>query len=228
MNDRKILLDTETTGFNFKGGDKIVEVACFELFDDVRLGEKLHIYVNPNREIPMEATRVHGITNERVAQCKLFKDIAIELAAFIGSSKVIAHNAEFDRAFINSEMAACNQSIYEKDQFIDTLELAKNKFPKQRNSLDALCERFSIDKTARLDYHGALIDIILLKDVYINLLGIQKSIFELADKKNAKINITDGYTNSNFAKREFSLTTEETEKHNAFVASLKNAAWLQY
>lgn len=233
MTDRKIVLDVETTGLYPSQGHKIIEIACIELFDDEKVGEAMHLYINPQRDIPQEASNVHGITDSDVMDCPIFKDKYEEILAFIGDSKVIAHNSEFDRGFINYELKLINQNELPKEQFIDTLLIAKKKFPNQKVSLDELCKKFSIDLTSRKDYHGALIDIKLLAEVYYNLIKGQKSIFEDNSKTSVKTNIqTDEeevlfYPDSYFKKRDLKLTDNEEQEHINFLKNMKKSIWLE-
>ncbi len=220
MKDRKILLDTETTGLNYFDNDKIIEIACLELIDDHISGEKFHVYINPQMVIPQESIKIHGITNEQVKDSPIFSEIADDFINFIGDSIMIAHNASFDKNFINSELSKINKNIYNTNQFIDTLFLAKKLFPKQKNTLDALCDRFTIDRSSRKDYHGAFIDILLLKEVYINLIEGQKDIFDHMNNINNSISNIE--YNSDFTYRVFDLDDQNLEKHNLLMSKIKN------
>jgi DNA polymerase-3 subunit epsilon len=166
---REIVLDTETTGLDPSEGHRIVEIACIELVHHVPTGRKFHRYVNPEREMPADALAVHGITSEFLAGQPLFAMIADELLAFIGSDRLVIHNAEFDLAFLNAELARLQRAPI-CCPFIDTLGLARVRFPGAPASLDALCRRFDIDLSARVE-HGAEIDCGLLAAVYLELLG---------------------------------------------------------
>jgi DNA polymerase-3 subunit epsilon len=225
--NRKILLDVETTGFYYDRDDKIVELACVEIFEDRNMAKELHYYINPQREIPAETTQVHGITNEMVADSPTFANIVEEFLNFVGDSEIIAHNAKFDMSFINAELQKASQEIINPNRFIDTLKMAQEKFPGQRNSLDVLCKRFGIDLESRKDHHGALIDTKLLGEVYVKLIGGQKSMFD-GDFDNAE-NVASGkilsYDNNNFPYRKFELTAMEMENHKNFVAKIKNSQW---
>jgi len=167
---REIVLDTETTGFDPKTGDRLIEVGCIEIEDLLPTGRTFHSLVNPERLIPPDAIRVHGITDEKVKDAPKFREVVKELMEFIGDAPVIAHNAAFDRAFIDHECGLCGHPLIEETRWIDTLQLAQKRFPGMANSLDALCKRFKISLVERT-LHGALIDARLLADVYLELKG---------------------------------------------------------
>ncbi len=166
----EIVLDTETTGIDHRKGHRLIEIGCIEIEDLLPTGRTFHRYIDPEREIEADAIRVHGITNEKVRGQPKFAHICDDLIAFIGGNKIIAHNASFDRGFVNMELEKHNRASTPDDQWIDTLELARTKFPGMANSLDALCKRFNISLAER-DLHGALIDARLLSQVYLELLG---------------------------------------------------------
>ena len=167
---REIVLDTETTGINPCDGHRIIEIGALELIHHLPTGRKLHLYINPERDIDHGAVAVHGITLDFLADKPVFADIADEFLAFIGSDPMVIHNASFDMAFINAELARLNRPKLTMDQSIDTLAMARKKFPGAQANLDALCRRFEIENTHR-DLHGALVDADLLASVYIELLG---------------------------------------------------------
>jgi DNA polymerase-3 subunit epsilon len=183
---RQLILDTETTGFDPKDGHKIIEFAALEMVDRKLTGNYLHLYINPLRDIPREATKVHGITNDKLEGKPSFELIANKIIDFISDSELIIHNAKFDLSFLDYEFKLCNYqntNSYVKN-VIDTLQIARNKYPGAKNSLDALCDRFKINRTNR-DYHGALIDCNLLADVYIYLTREQYNLLE--DNKNNEV-----------------------------------------
>ena len=167
---REVALDTETTGLDPDTGDSIVEVACVELIDHQPTERYFHKYINPLRDVPEEAARVHGLTAEFLADKPLFEEIVDDFLEFVGDAPLVAHNASFDFKFINAELARCNRPIIPYDRAVDTLKIAQARFPGARNSLDALCQRFSIDNTQRT-LHGALLDTRLLAEVYLELNG---------------------------------------------------------
>jgi len=167
---REIVLDTETTGFDPKTGDRLIEVGCIEIMDLLPTGRTYHTLVNPERLIPPDAIRVHGITDDKVKDAPKFAEIVADLAEFIGDAPVIAHNAQFDRNFIDHEYNRCGHPLIDGARWIDTLQLAQKKFPGMPNSLDALCKRFKVSLADRT-FHGALIDARLLAEVYLELRG---------------------------------------------------------
>ncbi|MGN7611122.1 DNA polymerase III subunit epsilon [Magnetococcales bacterium HHB-1] len=175
--DRKIVLDTETTGISPADGHRIIEIGCVELID-MRKGENRQWYINPERDIPEEATRVHGITNEQVADCPKFHQVAKEFLEFIEDSPLVIHNAAFDMRFLNAELAKIKRKPLDNERAIDTLIKARRKFPGSAVSLDALCKRFGIDNSQRT-FHGALLDSHLLAEVYVELMGGNQFTFML-------------------------------------------------
>lgn len=166
---REIVVDTETTGLDPESGHRIVEIACLELLHHVPTGRKFHRYVNPERDMPADAHAVHGLTEEFLARHPLFAEIVDELLEFIGDDRLVIHNAEFDLAFINAELRRLGKPML-ACAFVDTLAVARGRFPGTPASLDALCRRFAIDLSER-ELHGAALDCRLLADVYIELLG---------------------------------------------------------
>lgn len=167
---REIVLDTETTGIDPKDGHRIIEIGALELVNHMPTGEQLHIYINPEREIDAGAVAVHGLTNDFLDDKPLFADIADQFLTFIGADPLVIHNAPFDMGFINAELEKLARTALPMDRAIDTLTMARRKFPGAQANLNALCRRFEIDNTHR-DLHGALIDADLLASVYIELLG---------------------------------------------------------
>ena len=167
---REIALDTETTGINPRDGHRIIEIGCLELLHHLPTGNKLHIYINPEREIDEGAVKVHGLTSEFLADKPLFADIVDEFLDFIEGDPMVIHNAPFDMGFLNAELARLDRPVLPMDRAVDTLMMARKKFPGAQANLDALCRRFEIDNGHR-DLHGALIDADLLASVYIELLG---------------------------------------------------------
>jgi len=178
---REIVLDTETTGFDPKTGDRLIEVGCIEIEDLLPTGRTFHRFVNPERLIPEAAIKVHGITDDKVKDAPKFGEIVVDLMEFIGDAPVIAHNAGFDRAFINHECSLCGHAQIDEARWIDTLALAQKRFPGMANSLDALCKRFKISLVERT-LHGALIDARLLADVYLELKGGKERVLDLSTR----------------------------------------------
>jgi DNA polymerase-3 subunit epsilon len=167
---REIVLDTETTGLDVRSGHRLIEVGCIELVDFLPTGRTFHRYIHPERDIEAGAQQVHGISLEMLKDKPKFAEICDELIDFIGDAQVVAHNAAFDRGFINFEIERCGKSIIADVRWTDTLQLAQKRFPGMYNSLDALCKRFKISLAER-DKHGALLDARLLSEVYLELQG---------------------------------------------------------
>jgi DNA polymerase-3 subunit epsilon len=168
--ERSVLFDTETTGLDPLNGDRVIEVAALELINELPTGRHFHALIDPERDIPAEASRIHGMTAEDLVGKPVFAAVAAELAAFFGDSKLIAHNAPFDFGFLDMEFGRAGLPRLARDRMIDTLTLAKTRFPGMPNSLDALCRRFAIDLSARTT-HNALLDCRLLAEVYVELTG---------------------------------------------------------
>ena len=167
---REIVFDTETTGLNPLGGDRVVEIGCVELIDFVPTGENFHVYLNPERDMPDAAFRVHGLSNEFLRDKPRFIDVADDFESFIGDAKLVAHNASFDLGFLNAELSRIGRAEIVSERIIDTLIIARRKFPFGPNNLDALCQRLQIDNSRRTK-HGALLDAEILAEVYVELLG---------------------------------------------------------
>jgi len=178
---REVVLDTETTGLDFETGDKIVEIGIIELDNHVPTGKYFHHYLNPERESSLQALKVHRLTNEFLKNKPKFIDIADQFIEFIADSKIVIHNASFDIGFINTELRQCDFDELNKSYIIDTLSLAKNKFPGQAVSLDSLCRKFNIDISDR-EIHGALKDAKLLANVYLELLGGKQTKLEFSNE----------------------------------------------
>ena len=208
----EIFLDTETTGLSFKDGHKLVEIECIETKDLIPTGEVFHKLVNPQRDVPEEAFKIHGFSKEFLSNKETFDKIADELLSFIKGKKIIIHNASFDLSFLNGELNAIQKKIVDSKLVIDSLELARNKFPGTSNSLDALCKKFNIDLSKRTK-HNALLDCELLREVYINLL----------DAKEPKFNLSLNNSESNFIKNKsynkevLKIKESEIKMHNEFL-----------
>ena len=216
---REIVLDTETTGFDPKTGDRLIEVGCIEIDDLLPTGRTFHRLVNPERLIPPDAIRVHGITDDKVRGAPKFMEMADDLLEFIGDAPVIAHNAAFDRAFINHELGLCGRLLVEEVRWIDTLGLAQTRFPGMANSLDALCKRFKISLSERT-LHGALIDARLLASVYLELKGGKERVLDLSAARGP---MTAGFKPVSHGERPRPLpvrvSPEEAAAHAAFLQS---------
>ena len=176
----EIFLDTETTGLSFKDGHKIVEVACIETKDLIPTGRVFHKLINPKRSVPDEAFKVHGFSEKLLKEKETFDKIADEFLSFVKDKKIIIHNAPFDLGFLDGELSLIKKEKINKKLVVDSLEVARNKFPGISNSLDALCKRFNIDLSKRTK-HNALLDCELLREVYINLLDAKEPKFNLSD-----------------------------------------------
>jgi len=227
---REIALDTETTGLNPDEGHRIVEIGAVELWNHLPTGKTYHEYVNPERDMPEAAFAVHGLSRQFLADKPGFKDIAKGFLAFVGDDRMIIHNAGFDMRFLNAELGRCQHAPLPMVQTLDTLEIARRKFPGSPASLDALCRRFGI-VTAR-EKHGALLDAEILADVYLELIGGRQPDFALVSTTGAVGQTGDGQTWTAphrphpLAPR---LTPEEREAHVNFIAGLgENAFWKRF
>jgi len=224
---REICFDTETTGTSVEYGDRIIEIGALELIDHVPTGKIFHEYINPERDVPQEAVAIHGITNEQLVDKPKFYEIAQKWIDFVGDDGIfVAHNAPFDMGFINFELKKCGYKTYDNDRVVDTLVIARKKFPGQHNSLDALCKRFNIDDSART-FHGALLDAQLLAEVYYKLIygDNNKSLFAAENIK--KINKIKIKSDVNIIERHFSISENEINLHREFLEkNIKNPLWL--
>ena len=181
---REIVLDTETTGFDTSKGHRLIELGCIELFNRIPTGREFHRYVNPERDVPVEAQQVHGITTEFLVDKPVFSAIAQQFLEFIGDDILVIHNASFDIAFLNFELQRVGLAPISMSRVVDTLALARRKHPAGPNSLDALCKRYGVDNTRRTK-HGALLDSLLLADVYVELLGERQATLGLGRTSSA-------------------------------------------
>ena len=220
---REIVLDTETTGLDPKSGDRIVEIGAIELFNHMPTGKTFHEYLNPEKKMPQEAFAVHGLSDDFLKGKPLFRQIMENLTTFIGESKMIIHNAAFDMKFLNAELLKAGGRLYPLDQAIDTLMIARKKYPGAQNSLDALCRRFSIDNSVR-EKHGALLDSELLSDVYLELIGGRQPDLILEpqprDFNLSRIDKERGLQRKRDTQLNTLITKEEELAHNEFVETL--------
>jgi DNA polymerase-3 subunit epsilon len=217
---RKITLDLETTGLNPLEGHKIIEIGCVELINNFPTGNTWQTYINPKRNIPQEAFEIHGLTEEFLENKPFFKDTIDEFLNFIKDSDLIIHNAKFDMKFINYELEANNLNPISNNKIIDTIVIAKNMFPGQSNSLDALCKRYKIDLEKR-KFHGALLDAELLAEVYLEMQGGRQQGFDLKNEyidSKKKIDIK----NIQYSKKVYKLTKEEIENNIKLIKSIKS------
>ncbi|MEO5377209.1 MAG: DNA polymerase III subunit epsilon [Magnetococcus sp. DMHC-6] len=219
---RLIVLDTETTGFSPANGDRIVEIGCVELID-LRKGTSRQWYINPQRDIPADAIKVHGITNEKVADAPLFVDIVDQFLDYIGHDSLVIHNAAFDMGFLNAELNRAQRAPIAFDRAIDTLAAARRKFPGTSASLDALCKRLGIDNTQRT-LHGALLDANLLAEVYVELCGGNQFTFDLAQPEPAPKAISSDINKPKkdliTPARVWPISEEESRLHENFLGML--------
>ncbi|KUF09579.1 DNA polymerase III subunit epsilon [Pseudoponticoccus marisrubri] len=227
---REIVLDTETTGFEPEQGDRIVEIGAVELFNHVPTGKTYHQYINPERSMPQEAFAVHGLGDDFLRDKPVFRDIADELLTFIGTAKLVIHNAAFDVKFLNAELRWVNKPPLPADCAIDTLDIARRRFPGSPASLDALCRRFSIDNAART-LHGALLDSEILAEVYLELIGGKQPDFGLSaggSPRNAAAAETAWRPKPRPTPLPSRLSDKEKAAHAAFVEKLGDEAlWLK-
>ena len=208
----EIFLDTETTGLSFKNGHRIVEIACIETKDLVPTGKIFHKLINPERDVPEDAFKIHGFSEKFLKDKETFDKIADEFLNFIKDKKVIIHNAPFDLSFLNGELNLIKRNLIPQEQVQDSLEVARNKFPGSSNSLDALCKKFSIDLSKRLK-HNALLDCELLREVYINLLDAKEPKFNLTSNINDIIN----FKNKSYNKQIVKISDNEINLHKDFL-----------
>jgi DNA polymerase-3 subunit epsilon len=220
---REIVLDTETTGLDPLQGHRVVEIGCLELVNHMPTGRSFHVYLNPDRDMPMGAFQVHGLSEEFLSDKPRFPEVVDDFLAFIGEGSLIAHNASFDVAFLNAELQRASRPVIPGERVVDTLALARRKFPGANNSLDALCRRFNVDNSSRT-LHGALLDSELLAEVYLELIGgrqpglvlsVQTTQVSVMVQRNIR------------PPRPHHATEEELAAHAAFIARIANALWLQ-
>ncbi len=227
---REIVLDTETTGLQAEGGDRLIEIGCVELLNRMPTGEEFHVYVNPERDVPAEASAVHGLTADFLADKPVFRKVSRSFLEFIGHDPLVIHNANFDVGFLNMELRRISAPLIKTERVVDTLHLARRKHPGGPNTLDALCKRYGIDNSKRTK-HGALLDSLLLAEVYIELLGERQSSMELGQGREAAG--ADGGRNGPARERSHPLAPRlsetEADEHRAFVESLgEHAMWRRY
>ncbi len=225
---REIVFDTETTGFHPEEGDKLVEIGAVELLNHVPTGVQFHQYINPERDMPEDAFKVHGLSTEFLKDFPTFKDVAKDWLDFVGDAKLVAHNASFDMKFVNFELKGLGYEELSWDRVVDTLEIARKLFPGARVNLDALCRRYGVDNTSRT-LHGALLDAQLLAEVYLEMLGGQEPSMLMEEKKISKHSDADFIRQKRVFRepRPFPLSEEEIKAHEDFIASkLSNAVWL--
>ncbi|MAC62124.1 MAG: DNA polymerase III subunit epsilon [SAR116 cluster bacterium] len=229
---REIILDTETTGLSVKEGHRIVEIAACEMRDYILTGKTFHVYVNPEREIDINASNIHGLKTEDLQEKPKFAQICSDLINFIEDSRLVIHNAEFDISFLNNEFEICGSNYRIENNYLDTIKLARKKLPGSLVNLDALCRRYNIS-LAKREYHGALVDTHLLADVYIELIGGKQTTLELSTKNkinhnNSLENLINKSNKEHINERQFSPNKKELEKHIDFIKDIKNPIWDKY
>ena len=226
---REIVFDTETTGLDPYQGDRLVEIGCVELMNGFPTGQSFHRYLNPERDMPEGAFRVHGLSAEFLKDKPLFAAVVEEFLTFVGDAPLIAHNAMFDLGFINAELDRCKKAPIPRERLIDTLMLARRRFPGGSNKLDDLCKRFNIDLSRRTK-HGALLDSELLAEVYIELTGKRQTALSLVEVSAAVVQTgTAAPVRKRPTPLPSALSDPEREAHLAFVATLGDKAiWKDY
>ena len=227
---REIVFDTETTGLDPLNGDRLVEIGCVELVNRIPTGETFHAYFNPDRDMPAAAEAVHGLSARFLSDKPRFKSQVAELMAFLGDSKLVAHNARFDFGFLNAELERCGHPIVDLTRMIDTIAIARQLHPGAKHSLDALCSRYGIDRSHRIK-HGALLDAELLAQLYVELTGGRQIgltlVAETLTSATVEIVETTIVTTARPVRpaRVFAPSEEELARHNAFLEKLTNPLW---
>lgn len=230
---REIVLDTETTGLDPLGGDRLVEIGCVELINHLPTGRTWHQYINPERDMPEGAFAVHGLSEEFLRGHPVFAEIASDFLGFIGQDRLVIHNADFDMRFLNAELERASMARLSFDRVVDTLGLARRKFPGAAASLDALCRRFGVDGSVRT-LHGALLDSQLLAEVYLGLLGGRQTGFELSVSRETADESDQPSRNASHRRQRprplgARLTEDEIAAHEAFVGKIgETAIWRRY
>ena len=220
---REIVLDTETTGLDPKLGHRIVEIGAIELINHIPTDNTYHCYINPERDVDQGAFEVHGLSTQFLSQFETFGNVVDEFNAFIKGDPLIIHNAPFDIGFLNSELSAIGRNAIDENRIIDTLPMARQKFPGAQVNLNALCRKYNIDNSHR-DLHGALVDADLLANVYLELIGGQQPGLQLATERK-KQGITESVVQKERVKRVFAVNATELEAHSRLLDSLANPIW---
>ena len=220
---REIVLDTETTGLDPKLGHRIVEIGAIELINHIPTDNTYHCYINPERDVDQGAFEVHGLSTQFLSQFETFGNVVDEFNAFIKGDPLIIHNAPFDIGFLNSELSAIGRNAIDENRIIDTLPMARQKFPGAQVNLNALCRKYNIDNSHR-DLHGALVDADLLASVYLELIGGKQPGLQLATERK-KQGITESVVQKERVKRVFAVEATELEAHSRLLDSLANPIW---
>ncbi|AOH86535.1 DNA polymerase III subunit epsilon [Sphingomonas panacis] len=223
---REIVFDTETTGFSFADGDRLVEIGCVEMFNRVETGRSFHAYFHPERTMPAEAQRVHGLSDAFLADKPLFAHGVDALIEFLGDAPLVAHNATFDFGFLNGELGRCGRPLIGMHRMVDTIVIARTRHPGAKHSLDALCSRYGIDRSART-FHGALLDAQLLAQVYVELTGGRQIGLGLVSDTRVEdrpilVNAAPAVVRP---ARVFAASEAELARHAAFLSSVSNPLW---
>ena len=213
---KEVVLDTETTGLNIEDGHRIVEIGCIELENQIQTSKKFHCYLNPERKVSEKAFEIHGYSDDFLKSQKKFKDICDDFLNFIKNKKLIIHNAEFDIAHLNNELSLIGKNKIDKKNIIDTLDLARDKFPGSQINLNALCKRFRIDNSRRAK-HTALLDCELLSKVYVNLIDQKEPTLDFKSLEKVKVDIDTN--NLLYCKKIIYPTKEETKNHKEYLKS---------
>jgi DNA polymerase-3 subunit epsilon len=231
---REIIFDTETTGLDPKTGDRMVEIGCIEMIGRVETGRTFHAYFNPERDMPPEAERVHGLSAAFLATKPKFAETAEELLAFLGDAPLVAHNAGFDFGFLNNELELIGRAPISMERMVDTVAIARKRHPGAKLSLDALCTRYGIDRSHRVK-HGALLDAELLAQVYVELTGGRQIGLSLVETESIEASASATTLNAPWHRpasdkpqrppRPHVASPEELERHAAFIAGINNALW---
>jgi len=223
QNIRDIVLDTETTGLSPEKGDRIVEIGCVEMINYVQTGRTYQVYINPEREMSAGAARVTGYDDAFLKDKPVFADIVDDFLDFVGDGRLVIHNAPFDIGFLNSELKRLDKPLFKLEDAIDTLVIARTKYPGAQANLDALCRRFDIDTSSR-GKHGALIDSILLAEVYVNLFGGKQSGWSFESNENQQTT-SQQFKRKVRVARKFSVPEDELKAHREFIETLSNPMW---
>ncbi|BBF94561.1 DNA polymerase III subunit epsilon [Blastochloris tepida] len=225
---REIVFDTETTGLDPLSGDRLVEIGCVELENRWPTGRTFHTYINPEREVPQGAVEIHGLTTEFLRDKPRFAEVADGFLEFVADAHLVAHNASFDLGFLDAELRRLGRPLIGRERVVDTVMLARRKFPGASNTLDALCTRFGIDNSNRIK-HGALLDAELLAEVYVELVGARQANLVLDVARTATLRRDTAGVRTRPAPLPPRLTSTEVEAHHAFVATLgEHAIWRLY
>lgn len=226
---REIVFDTETTGLDPASGDRLVEIGCVELLNAIPTGATFQTYLDPERDMPADASRVHGLSGEFLKGKPRFAQKADEFIAFIGDARLVAHNAEFDMRFVNSELKRAGLPTIGMERVVDTLALARRRHPGAPNSLDSLCARYRIDNSKRADAHGALVDAQILAEVYAELRGGRQTALVLGSTASARMRAIDNKAQKRAALLPGRVTGDEAAAHAAFIAELgEKSLWRLY